>query len=100
MSRRNKIRVISYLSAGVAVLFIWGAVNAAKLTAAKRELNASKERALTEFGTYMDEISLNLDKSVYVSTAPMMAELSNEVRLATWADFPPISQPPKLFQKS
>lgn len=85
MSRRNKIRVISYLSACVAVLFIWGAVNAAKLTAAKRELNASKERALTEFGTYMDEISLNLDKSVYVSTAPMMAELSNEVRLATSA---------------
>lgn len=85
MVGRNKIRVISFVAAAMLALFLWGALNAARLTSARRELNASKERALTQFGAYMDEISLNLDKTVYVSTAPMMAELSNEVRLATSA---------------
>lgn len=83
MSRRKKVRIISYLSALAVVLGVWGTCSTVKLMKTRRELNASKERALTALGTYMDTISLDLDKSVYVSTSPMMATLSNDVWRAT-----------------
>lgn len=76
---RKKVRTVSFVTALCVVLAIWGAVSSARLVAARRELNAQKERALTSLGTYVDNISLNLDKSLYASSAAMMTRLANEV---------------------
>ena len=83
MSRRKKVRIVSYLTALAVVLGAWGVCSTVKLVKTRRELNAAKERALTSLGTYLDTISLDLNKSVYVSTSPMMATLSNDVWRAT-----------------
>lgn len=80
--RRKKIRIISFTLATIAVLFVWGAVSSARLTSLEREINASKERALTSLGAYVGEIRLNLDKSVYASTGTSFTRLSGEI----WRD--------------
>ncbi|MBQ5883452.1 MAG: germination protein YpeB, partial [Clostridia bacterium] len=51
----------------------------------KRLLTASRERALTELGTQLDTIRLNLDKCLYASTSPMISSVSTEVWRASTA---------------
>lgn len=80
--RRKRIRIISFSAALFSALFVWGAVSSAKLVALNREINASKERALTELCTYVSDISLNLDKTVYSSESTNFARLSNDI----WKD--------------
>ena len=79
MKKRTKIRIISYLAAGAAALTAWGAVNAVNLAAVKRQQNAANERALAQLGTYLGDIAVNLEKCRYVSTAPMLADISSQV---------------------
>ncbi len=79
MKKRTKIRMVSYLAAAFAAVFVWGAVNAAGLASVKRQVNASNERALAQLGTYLDDISVNLEKCRYVSTSPMLADISSQV---------------------
>lgn len=76
---RKKVRIISFAVSLTVALGLWGAITSARLAAANREINASKERALTSLGAYVDSISVNLEKSRYASTAYMMTRLSDEV---------------------
>lgn len=77
--RRPLIRTVSFLSAVVITLSIWGAVNAFKLAVAKREIKASNERALTQLGTYLDDISLNLQKCTYCSGEGMLSDVTSKI---------------------
>ena len=79
MRKRTKIRIISYLAVGVAALTAWGAVNAFGIARLKRQQNAANERALAQLGTYLGDIAVNLEKCRYVSTAPMLADISSQV---------------------
>ncbi len=77
--RRPLIRTVSFLSAVVITLSIWGAVNSFKLAVAKREIKASNERALTQLGTYLDDINLNLQKSTYCSGESMLSDVTSKI---------------------
>ena len=77
--RRKTVRKISFLTAIIALLLVYGTVSTVKFVKAERLLNASRERALTELGTHLDTISLNLDKCLYAGTSPMIANVSTEV---------------------
>ncbi len=83
--RRKTVRKISFLTAIIALLLVYGTVSTVKFVKAERLLNASRERALTELGTHLDTISLNLDKCLYAGTSPMIANVSTEVWRASTA---------------
>ena len=78
-SRRSLIRIISFLSAVVIVLAIWGGVSSFKLSQAKIAVRISNERALTQLGTYLDDISLNLQKCMYCSGDSMLSDISTDL---------------------
>lgn len=77
--RRPLIRLVSFLSAVVITLTIWGAVNSFKLAVAEREIKASNERALTQLGTYLDDINLNLQKCTYCSGSRMLSDVTSKL---------------------
>lgn len=78
-SKRRFVRSVSFLTALIVVLTIWGGVSTYKLGVIKRQVKASQERALTQFGTYMDEIDLNLQKCLYSSGKSMLADISSKL---------------------
>ena len=78
-TRRGLIRIISFLSAVVVTLAIWGSVNAYKLSQAKIAIKISNERALTQLGTYLDDISLNLQKCMYCNGDSMLSDVSADL---------------------
>lgn len=78
-NRRRFVRIVSFLSAVVFTLAVWGTVNAYKLSEAKKSILASNERALTELGTYLDDINLNLQKSSYSASSKMRSDISTDL---------------------
>ncbi len=78
-NRRKTVRIISFLTALVTVLGIWGVVSSFNLAVAKRQIKASDERALTQLGTYLDDINLNLQKSMYCKSSNMLSDVSTEL---------------------
>lgn len=78
-NRRKAVRIISYLSAVVLVLGIWAGVSSFNLAVAERELKRSNERALTQLGTYLDDISLNLQKCMYSQSEDMLSDVSTKL---------------------
>ena len=77
--RRNLVRIASYLTAIVVALGVWGGMNMYKLAVIKRDVQASRERALTQLGTYMDDIDINLQKCLYSSTPAMLSDVSSKL---------------------
>ncbi len=74
--KRKDIRKISFLIAVVLTLSIWAGVSTFKLVEAKKEIKRSNERALTQLGTYLDDISLNLQKCTYLRGGEMLTDIS------------------------
>lgn len=77
--KRKLIRIISFLTAIVVVLGIWAATSTYKLSAIKRQTRAAQERALTQLGTYLDDIDLNLQKCMYSASAEMLSDISSKL---------------------
>lgn len=77
--RRNLVRIVSFLTAVVVVLAVWGGTNAYKLSVVKRQVRASRERALTQLGTYMNDIDVNLQKCKYAAGGDMLSRISEEL---------------------
>ncbi len=77
--RRKKVITVSFVTAVILTLAIWGTVNFVKYSNAEKELSSTKERALTSLGTYLDEISTDLYKCSFVSSAPMMGNISEKI---------------------
>ena len=79
MSRRGSVRIISFLSAVVLVLSILAGIKTFNLAVAERELQRSNERALTQLGTYLDDINLNLQKCMYSQSEEMLSDVSSKL---------------------
>ena len=77
--RRTLIRLVSFLSAIVVALAAWGGVNMYKLAVIRRDVQASRERALTQLGTYMDDIDINLQKCLYSSSSAMLSDVASKL---------------------
>lgn len=78
-SKRKIVRIVAFPTALVLVLAIWGAVNMYNLNLVNRQVTASRERALTQLGTYMNDIDLNLQKCMYASGAQMLSDVSSKL---------------------
>ena len=78
-SKRKTVRIISFLCAVTLTLGVWGTVNAVALKSAQRSILQSNERALTQLGTNLDDIALNLQKSMYVRGGDKLSEISSDL---------------------
>ena len=78
-SRRGLIRTVSFITTLVVALGIWGSVNAYKLSQAEKLIKISNERALTQLGTYLDDISTNLQKCMYCNGEGMLSDVSSDL---------------------
>ena len=77
--RRNLIRLVSFFTAVVVALGIWGGMNMYRLAEIKRDVQVSRERALTQLGTYLDDIDLNLQKCIYSSSSEMLSDVASKL---------------------
>lgn len=77
--KRRFVRTVAYLSALVLVLAVWGSVNAFELSRVKKSVRASDERALTQLGTYLDDINLNLQKCTYCASDGMLSDVTSKL---------------------
>lgn len=78
-NRRKTVRIVSFLSAIIIALVAWAGVSSFKLAQAKKELLSSNERALTQLGAHLDDISLNLQKCMYAQSSNMLNDVSSKL---------------------
>lgn len=77
--KRNLVRAVSFTVAVVISLGVWGIVSNIRLKKADMSIRQSNERALTQLGTYLDDIALNLQKSMYVNGGTLLSEITSDL---------------------
>lgn len=79
LSRRNKIRLISFSIFGLIVLFVL-AINGAKTTTSyKNQLELSYQQSLTELDECLETVSTDLTKSIYSNSSGEIYDLSRDL---------------------
>ena len=78
-STRQKARIILYLSAVIIVLGIVSISQTVKANRYKQEAFITKQMALIALDENLNNISTNLEKTIYVSTPTMLSKLSTEL---------------------
>ena len=78
-SKRNLIRIISFICAAIVALSAAAVSNYVRAEKLDRINTNSQQRALTELTTCMSNIQQGLSKEFYTTTAPMAEKLSSEI---------------------
>lgn len=78
-SKRNLIRIISFICAAIVALSAAAVSNYVRAEKLDRINTNSQQRALTELTTCMSNIQQGLSKEFYTATAPMAEKLSSEI---------------------
>ncbi len=79
MSRRAKIRLALYAGTVITVLGIFSIVQTVRAQKFEREATVTKQMALISLEECLNNISTNLEKTVYVSTPTMLSQLSTDL---------------------
>ena len=79
LSVRAKARIVLYLSAVILVLGIFSIVQTVKANKYEREAMITKQMALISLDEYLNNISTNLEKTIYANTPAMLSRLSTEM---------------------
>ncbi len=83
VSRRGRVRILSYLSALFLVLGIGWMVSASRAETAKRQLEVGYLRAVENLNEAMIGISNTLVKGKYANSLPMLESLSDRLKADT-----------------
>ena len=76
---RQKARIVLFLSTLIIVLGIFSVVQTVKANRFEREAMLTKQMALIALDENLNNISTNLEKTIYVSTPTMLSKLSAEL---------------------
>lgn len=79
MYRREKVRLISFVTALCVVLAAWGATQSVSAARYKRTVEISNQRALMRLCEYLENIETDLTKASYVNSGVMLAALSGDL---------------------
>ncbi len=79
MSRRAKIRLGLYIGTVITVLGIFSIVQTVRAQKYEREATVTKQMALISLEECLNNISTNLEKTIYVSTPTMLSQLSTDL---------------------
>ena len=77
--KRNLVKVISFTLAIMISLGVWGVMSGVRLRRANASIRQSNERALIQLGTYLDDITLNLQKSMYVNGGDLLSQITSDL---------------------
>lgn len=77
--RRKYIKIISFLTAAVLLFGVCALVNAVKANRYKTMMLASSQRAISELCENLDSITVALQKGLYTSSGPMLAEICEQL---------------------
>ncbi len=83
MTKRQKIKTISYLFALITVLSVWGITETVENNSLKKEISVSQQRTITSLASYIDTLANDLKKMQYVNTSTMASTLSLSLCKAT-----------------
>lgn len=76
---RKKARILLFTSTLIVVLFITSVVQTVKANKYEQEATLTKQMALSALDENLNNISTNLEKTIYVSTPTMLSKLSSEL---------------------
>ena len=76
---RKKTRILLFSSALVIVLLITSVVQTVRANKYEQEATLAKQMALSALDENLNNISTNLEKTIYVSTPTMLSKLSAEL---------------------
>ena len=76
MTKRSKIRLLSFAVAVIAALSVWGTTQTLQNSKMKREISVSQQRTITSLADYVDSLANDLRKMQYVNTSTMASTLS------------------------
>ena len=79
MTKRKKIRAISFILSLVAVLTIWGTAASIKKTFYEQQVITAQNRAIAELCEHFDAMKTDLRKSVYANTVPMFSQIASDL---------------------
>ncbi|MBR3788736.1 MAG: germination protein YpeB, partial [Clostridia bacterium] len=79
LSKRAKARIVLYLSAVILVLGIFSIVQTVKANKYELETLITRQMALISLDEYLNNISTNLEKTIYANTPAMLSKLSTEM---------------------
>ena len=79
LSVRTKARIVLYLSAVILVLGIFSIIQTVKANKYERETMITRQMALISLDEYLNNISTNLEKTIYANTPAMLSRLSTEM---------------------
>lgn len=79
LSKRAKVRIVLYLSAVILALGIFSIVQTVKANKYERETMITRQMALISLDEYLNNISTNLEKTIYANTPAMLSKLSSEM---------------------
>ena len=77
--RRKYIRIISFLTAVTLLFGVCAVVNAVKANKYRTLMLASSQRAISELCENLDSITVSLQKGLYSSSGPMLAEICEQL---------------------
>ena len=77
--KRNLVKVISFTLAIMISFGVWGVMSGVRLRRANASIRQSNERALIQLGTYLDDITLNLQKSMYVNGGDLLSQITSDL---------------------
>lgn len=79
MNKRTSVKIVSYLTAFVVAIGIFGLTNYNKAKYYKFQLELNYQQSLNELGEYVGNIETTLDKGLYAATDTMVSQLSSEL---------------------
>ena len=77
--RRKYIKIISFLTAATLLFGVCAIVNAVKANRYRTLMLASSQRAMSELCENLDSITVSLQKGLYSSSGPMLAEICEQL---------------------
>lgn len=76
LKKRTKIRIVSYITAIITVLAVWGITQTVKTMNYARELTVAHQRTVASLASYIDTLENDLRKMQYANTSSMTSGLS------------------------
>lgn len=79
MTKRGKIRTISFILSVVLVLTVWGGFATWQKARFEQQVIVAQRRAIAQLCEYFDAMHTDLRKSIYANTVPMFAQIASDL---------------------
>lgn len=79
MTRRNYVRITSFITLALAILIVSATVNTRNMNRYKQQLEISYQQSLSELNEYLDTVNTDLTKSLYSNSSQELGDISRDL---------------------